>query len=62
MAKWIEQEIIHKDENIIDEWQSARCSNCKRYHTTPYLYYFDHFNYCPHCGAKMNKEIEDGTD
>lgn len=42
--------------NCIDEWQSARCSACGKYHTTPYLYYFKSYNYCPNCGAKMDGE------
>lgn len=37
----------------IEEWQAAKCSVCKRWHTTPYLYSFDIFPYCPNCGARM---------
>lgn len=37
----------------IEEWQSARCSCCKRYHTTPYMYRFEDYNFCPNCGADM---------
>ena len=40
----------------IDEWQSARCSVCGRYHTTPYMYYFTGFKYCPNCGAVMEEQ------
>ena len=60
-GEWEECEIVQErgDEPIIDEWQSARCSVCGKYHTTPYMYYFDHFNYCPNCGAKMERR-EDG--
>ena len=52
-GKWIEKEVIHEVEasTAIDEWQSAKCSVCGKYHTTPYLYYFDDFNYCPNCGS-----------
>ena len=59
-GEWKECEIVqeHLDEPIIDEWQSARCSVCGKYHTTPYMYYFDHFNYCPNCGAKMDTKGE----
>ena len=42
----------------IDEWQSARCSVCGRYHTTPYLYYFTDYKYCPTCGTPMDLEGE----
>lgn len=38
----------------IEQWQSARCSVCGRYHTTPYLYYFTDYNHCPSCGAQMD--------
>lgn len=40
----------------IDEWQSARCSVCGRYHTTPYMYYFTDFKYCPNCGKPMEEQ------
>ena len=33
--------------------QSAKCSICGKYHTTPYLYRLDYFPYCPNCGAEM---------
>lgn len=58
-GEWKDCEIVQErlDEPIIDEWQSARCSVCGKYHTTPYMYYFDHFNYCPNCGAKMNERM-----
>ena len=46
----------------IDEWQSARCSACGRYHTTPYLYYFTDYQYCPCCGAVMDLKEEAETE
>lgn len=52
-GRWGEKEHFTNDECPIDEWQSARCSVCGKYHTTPYMYYFDVYNYCPNCGAKM---------
>jgi Zn finger protein HypA/HybF involved in hydrogenase expression len=54
-GEWEEKEIFHNanDNPIIEEWQSARCSVCHKYHTTPYMYYFDNFNFCPECGADM---------
>ena len=56
-GEWLEKEV--NDDIKITEWQSARCSNCGLYHTTPYMYYFDEYNYCPNCGADMRGE-EDG--
>lgn len=50
VGEWLEKEVSDK---VIEEWQSARCSVCDRYHTTPYMYYFSHYDYCPHCGTKM---------
>lgn len=58
-GEWLEKEVVdNTDEDFvwkIEQWQSARCSVCGKYHTTPYMYYFDHFNYCPNCGAKMER-------
>ena len=50
-GKWVEKEVL--EDTIINEWQSARCSECGKYHTTPYMYYFDNFKFCPNCGADM---------
>ena len=56
-GKWLEKEVIHNHANAkISEFQSARCSVCNKYHTTPYMYYFDNYNYCPNCGADMRGE------
>lgn len=54
-GKWLEKGIIHKNEadTVIEEWQSAKCSACGKYHTTPYMYYFNDFSYCPNCGADL---------
>lgn len=51
VGEWLEKEI--NSDKVIEEWQSARCSVCDKYHTTPYMYYFSHYDYCPHCGSKM---------
>ena len=57
---WEEETVDSYEENaVIADWQSARCSVCKQYLTTPYMYYFEHYNYCPNCGAKMSAK-EDG--
>lgn len=52
-GEWVEKEVMVDEDANITEWQSAKCSVCGKYHTTPYMYYFDSFNYCPNCGAKM---------
>ena len=54
-GEWEEKTTFHNEDDnpIIKEWQSAKCSVCGKYHTTPYLYYFDDFNFCPNCGARM---------
>ena len=50
---WEEKEVFATKGNV-DELQSAYCSVCRRYHTTPYLYYFTNYLYCPLCGARMD--------
>ena len=54
-GEWEEKETfsVADDDLIIERWQSARCSMCERYHTTPYMYYFNDYNFCPYCGADM---------
>ena len=49
---WTEKQVVSVKEAGVEELQSAKCSNCGRYHTTPYMYYFDEANYCPYCGFK----------
>jgi hypothetical protein len=53
-GQWLEKEIVVGEKaKVIEEWQSAKCSVCGRYHTTPYLYFFADYAYYPSCGAKM---------
>ena len=60
---WEEETVDSYEENaVIADWQSARCSVCKRYLTTPYMYYFTKYDYCPHCGAKMDGERRDSEN
>lgn len=54
-GEWKEKEVVNNEDEKIEEWQSARCSVCESYHTTPYLYYFNEFAYCPCCGARMKE-------
>lgn len=54
-GRWLEKEVFHEVESSspIEQWQSAKCSVCGKYHTTPYLYYFDDYAFCPNCGSPM---------
>ena len=54
-GKWEEREVFTAKGNV-DMLQSAFCPVCKRYHTTPYSYYFTVYNYCPNCGADMREQ------
>ena len=59
-GKWTEKHHAYSDEeNPIEEWQSCKCSECGRYDTRPYLYYFSEPNYCSYCGADMRTEGKD---
>lgn len=52
IGEWIDREVIddRKDAKI-QQWQQAQCSICGKWHTTPYMYYFDDYNFCPNCGS-----------
>lgn len=53
-GEWINMERIEDDKaEYITEWQQAQCSVCHKWHTTPYMYFFTHDNFCPNCGADM---------
>ena len=59
---WIEKEVFdNQDSEVIESYQSARCSHCGKYHTTPYSYFFDNYNFCPNCGS-YNGGDTDGSD
>lgn len=55
-GQWTERHVDYASDCAIDEVQTARCSVCGLYHTTPYLYGFTDYAYCPNCGAKMDGE------
>ena len=55
-GEWLEKTVCNDEDNGIDAWQSARCSKCGKYHTTPYMYYFNDYEFCPNCGARMESE------
>ena len=55
-GKWIEKTVAENPKAAgIEEWQSCKCSNCGRYDTRPYMYYFSEPNYCSWCGADMRE-------
>lgn len=58
---WTEKEVIYiKDtKDAIDAWQSCRCSECGRYDTRPYMYFFSEPRFCSHCGAEMKGESDE---
>lgn len=53
-GEWTHRDV--EENTTIEEWQAAKCSLCGRWLTTPYLYSFHHYNYCPNCGAAMAKD------
>ena len=55
-GRWTERHVDYASDCAIDEVQTARCSVCGLYHTTPYLYYFKDYKFCPNCWAKMDGE------
>lgn len=60
VGRWEEREVIDNEGGkIIEEWQSCRCSICKRYDTRPYLYYFSSPRYCSYCGHRMEGENDE---
>ena len=59
-GEWLNRSVCDDPKaKVIEQWQSAKCSVCGKYHTTPYLYYFDCFDWCPNCGARMKKRGEE---
>lgn len=57
---WTEKEVMYiKDtKDAIDAWQSCKCSECGRYDTRPYMYFFVEPMFCSYCGAEMKGENE----
>ena len=58
--RWIERQVAFTKDCGIEEMQSAKCSACGRYLTTPYHYSFYDYPYCPMCGEK--REGNDASD
>lgn len=53
-AEWISKDVF-EPKMLWFELQSAKCSSCNTYLTTPYMFSFKHYNYCPNCGKEMEK-------
>ena len=56
-GKWIEISWSEPNPNLCCTSyaiQSAKCSICGKYHTTPYLHNLVYFPFCPNCGAKLD--------
>lgn len=62
MAEWLEREIVSVKESGIEEVQVAKCPYCKRYHTTPYMYYFNEYPFCPNCGKRIKETDKEESE
>lgn len=62
-GKWTKKDVIYITEakDVIDAWQSCKCSACGRYDTRPYMYYFSEPRFCSYCGAEMERR-DDGNN
>lgn len=54
-GEWLDRHAYDNADYTIDEWQTAQCSVCGKYHTTPYMYNFTIYKYCPNCGTEMKR-------
>lgn len=58
-AEWEQLQVFDIEDTTIDRMQSTYCPICHRYHTTPYIYSFNHYDYCPNCGTKMKRRTDE---
>ena len=58
-GRWEEMEVTPICDAGIEEVQAMRCSECKRWLTTPYMYYLTKYDFCPNCGADMRQKKEE---
>ena len=59
-GRWTEKTVTENPQACgIREWQSAKCSVCGKYHSTPYLYSFTEYAFCPTCGSDMRGEDDE---
>jgi hypothetical protein len=59
MAEWLERQVVPVRKSGIVEVQVAKCPYCQRYHTTPYMYYFVEYPFCPNCGKRIKEAQND---
>ena len=52
-AEWEQIQVFEVEGTVIDRFQSTYCPVCHTYHTTPYIYSYNHYDYCPNCGTQM---------
>ena len=57
-GKWEEKGIAFIRDTNIERVQEMRCSKCKRWLTTSYMYYLTQYKFCPNCGADMRGKAE----
>ena len=50
---WLEKDVFFVKDSGVEELQSCRCPHCRKILTTPYMYYFTEYPYCPSCGKKV---------
>ena len=53
VSEWEQVEVFEVEGTTVDRLQSTYCPVCNTYHTTPYVYCYNHYNYCPNCGTQM---------
>lgn len=57
VAEWDDIQVFEVVGTTVDRLQSTFCPVCRRYHTTPYVYSYNHYDYCPNCGSQMRRRI-----
>lgn len=62
MSEWLELEVVSVKECGIEEVQVAKCPFCQKWLTTPYMYYFTEFPYCPQCGKRIKEAENEDRD
>lgn len=53
-GRWIENCVTPITATFIEAVRESKCNNCQKWHTMPYHYGAEDYEYCPHCGARMD--------